>query len=191
MAKKHYVLDTSALLENPDIINPRHKFKEDACIYLPPVVIRQLDGLKNNVKVANNSRVASKYIEELMDSNKISFSDKYEYVDKLASEADNVIVGTALHMKKTLGEEGQVCLVTTDRNMRIVARHYYNIEVACVEHETEPVWVKKVENSCSGITETEISGKRPAKSDTSLFAIIVGYIVLFFILLTGSYIFCT
>jgi len=93
--KNFYVFDTSALIENPNIINSY--CRKNACIGIPFVVMKQLDGLKNNPEVSYNARKASQYIERLMSSNKIFFLKKYSYVDMLDSKADNIIVGAALY----------------------------------------------------------------------------------------------
>ncbi|MFN3739562.1 MAG: PIN domain-containing protein [Thermodesulfovibrionales bacterium] len=110
-----YVLDTSALMEKPKLVR---KLGNRAII--PIAVIRELDGLKNssNPAKAKAARKASRAIEEYRPT---IYHGQYEKVEGLESEADLKIVGTALKLQKEIGD---VALVTTDVNMRNVARAY-------------------------------------------------------------------
>lgn len=127
-----YVLDTTAIIDNPMIIK-----KLNGKVIIPLTVIKQLDYLKNSddEKKAKRSRWASRIIDELGEKGDISSGvtindgrttvqilSKYENVDGLASDADNRIVGTALKVKN--GLDNDVFLVTLDVNMRNVARGY-------------------------------------------------------------------
>jgi len=116
--KKTYVFDTSALIEIPDMIS---QFKRHN-VFIPTPVIRQLDGLKNdeNELVAYNARIASQYIEAYQGKN-IRLISQWEPINILNNEADNQIVGSVVWLKRNGYDP---ILVSTDRNMRIVAREY-------------------------------------------------------------------
>lgn len=130
--KKTYVLDTTVLIYDPDIF---YKLGE-ADIVVPLAVIKELDGLKNsdNKLVAQAARKISREIDRLGSYGDLIAGMKlptgpvlriykeYVTIDELESENDNKIVGAALKIK---GETGNVVkLLTTDNNMRIVARAY-------------------------------------------------------------------
>lgn len=109
------VLDTSYLIERPSCVKDL-----GGEIVIPAIVLKELDGLKNNTKedVARNARIASNNILEAQRGGRLKIVSQYRKVDMLASYADNVIVGTALKLKEK-GED--VILMTTDKNMKIAA----------------------------------------------------------------------
>lgn len=114
MGEKIYIIDTSALIENPGIIS-----KLKGKIFLPEKVMRELDGLKKSAdkNVNYNARKASQDIEKNI--NRIKIAPPYEKVTLLTSEADNQVIGTAIHAKKQ-GLEPLV--LSTDRNIRIAVK---------------------------------------------------------------------
>jgi len=118
---KTYVLDTSALINFPDIISTIKKHN----VVIPGTVIRQLDYLKNNndESVAWCSRKASRSIEKYQRRNRVKIMGNMRdgLVDMLHSGADNQIVATGIYLKR---QGRDVCLLSTDRNMRIAARKY-------------------------------------------------------------------
>ena len=130
--KKTYVLDTTVLIYDPDIF---YKLA-DADIVVPLATIKELDGLKNSDKelVAQAARKISRELDrlgsygdliagmKLPTGSVLRIYKEYVTIDELESENDNKIVGAALKIK---GETGNVVkLLTTDNNMRIVARAY-------------------------------------------------------------------
>jgi rRNA-processing protein FCF1 len=121
MKKTFYVLDTSALIQYPDIIE---RIKKRHTVVIPSAVMRELDGLKKskNQEVAERAILASKWIEyEQSRGRKIRIEDGFVPVNALSSEADNQVLGCA----KWLKEQGnRVILVTTDRNERVVAESH-------------------------------------------------------------------
>ncbi|MGD0282801.1 MAG: PIN domain-containing protein [Dissulfurispiraceae bacterium] len=133
-----YVLDTSALVEDALIIN-----NLQGRVIIPAVVIRQLDGLKNNQDNgrANAARRASQAIETAVMNNKAEICHGYEKVEMLDSVADNKIVGTALLLDRK--HDGKVVLVATDRNMRIASMSF-GIEVHKGMIDVEPTdeWLR-------------------------------------------------
>ena len=112
-----YVLDTTVLIDDPDIIRRLGQVN----VVIPTAVIRQLDGLKNSTKegVARNARSAARFIE--IYSGRVSVSPNHVPVEGLSNWADNQIVGTAVYLNRSAGS---VTLLTTDRNMRTIARAY-------------------------------------------------------------------
>jgi len=129
MTPKVYVLDTSTLIENPEIINP---YKAEDYFVIPAVVLRQLDGLKNNPATSYNARKASQYIEQMQAEERLAVTDRYIPVNMLENKADNMIVGTAIFTKENV-DDYEVCLASTDRNMRIVANYYGVDTVKAIE----------------------------------------------------------
>jgi len=129
--KTVYVLDTTVLIDDPDIF---YKLG-DALIVVSTAVIRELDGHKKSGKehIARAARKVSRFLDNLSSYSDIAAGAKistggvimitpqYELIDDLASEADNRIVGAAIYLKRDYED---VELLTTDTNMRTVARVY-------------------------------------------------------------------
>ena len=127
---KTYVPDTSALLAYPDLM-----FRLEKCeVVIPRAAIRELHGLKRSEhlliaqaaeKVLNTLRVFGGCLGvgvSLITGSVLRTYEAYEEIDDLASEADNKIVGAAISLKKEKG--GEVVVLSTDTNMRNVARAY-------------------------------------------------------------------
>ena len=107
---KTYVVDTSILIDDPDIFFKMGK----SHIIVPTAVIRELDGLKNNADavVAASARKVSRLLDKLGSSQNIALGartaagstvricNRYQTVNDLASISDNKIVGTALKLKR-------------------------------------------------------------------------------------------
>ncbi len=130
--KKTYVLDTTVLIYDPDIF---YKLG-DADIVVPLAVIKELDGLKKSDveltaqaarKIARTLDRWGSYADliagvKLPTNATVYIYTDYEDIDGLESQADNRIVGAALKIKRE--KDIDVILVTTDTNMRTVARAY-------------------------------------------------------------------
>lgn len=118
---KFVVVDTSALIELPDVINRI----DPATVFVPLTVIKQLDGLKTNPNTerSTKARSASFFIEEGIKSGRVTVLTQYDNVDGLDNLSDNKIVGAAVRLKKE-NPDAEVALLATDRNMRIVASGY-------------------------------------------------------------------
>ena len=128
--KTTYVLDTTVLLYEPDVM---YKLKDNV-IVIPAVVIKEIDGLKRNQNenTAQAARQVARTLDlfgsyaDLTDGVRLStggilkVSNEHIEIDALESKADNKILGTALLIKKVSG--GKVVVLTTDTNMRTVAR---------------------------------------------------------------------
>lgn len=136
MRRFTYVPDTSVLVSNPKLpyeLGLRHK--PGAChIVIPAAVIRELDGIKKDMKTFKGK--AARYVARMLDRFS-SYADliagvqlstggilhtsyEYDYINELASDADNKIVGTAIKLKRENG--GTVIVLTTDGNMRTISR---------------------------------------------------------------------
>lgn len=125
------MLDTTVAIENPDIIYSSGQ----SDWVIPMAVLREIDGLKNSEKelVAKAARQLARTLDRLGSYGDLAAGVKlstgsvlrivteHDQVDGLASDADNRIVGTALKLKK---EGENIVLLTTDTNMRTVARAY-------------------------------------------------------------------
>lgn len=116
--QKYIVVDTSALIEIPDVIQR----VDPATVFVPLTVIKQLDGLKNNpdIERSKKARSASFFIDEGMKNGNVTVLTAYDHVDGLDNASDNKIVGAAVRLKRE-NPEAVVALLATDRNMRIVA----------------------------------------------------------------------
>lgn len=129
-----YVLDTSVLITDPDVFS---KLGESQLI-IPTASIKELDGLKKNPDPdeprAKAARKVARILDRLGDYQDISVGAKtswgttvkicnrYRLIDDLASNADNRIVGTAIRLRDET--QSNVVLLSTDANMRNIARSY-------------------------------------------------------------------
>lgn len=116
---RHYILDTSVIIQSRHIIEQLLIFKENNT-YIPVSVLKELDGLKDSStqEIADIAREASAYIytyaqtgrvetDRHVPSTKIKktnlyICDRYELVDELNSQADNKILGTAIWLQMAL-----------------------------------------------------------------------------------------
>lgn len=128
--KKTYVLDTSALLIYPDLM-----FRLEGCeVVIPKAVVRELTGLIHHIQKPL-AEAAEKVLDTLhffggdlsagvglLTGVTLRTYDAYEPIDDLVSAADNRIVGAAISLKNENG--GEVIVLSTDTNMRNVARAY-------------------------------------------------------------------
>jgi len=132
---KTYVLDTSVLIEDPDVF-----FKlGDGDIVLSTAVIKEIDGLKRNPDPEDVRAKAARKVSRTLDrigsygdistgartfaGSTVLITTDHTEIDDLASNADNRIVGTAIRLTKEAGDNS-VILVSTDSNMRNVTRAY-------------------------------------------------------------------
>lgn len=132
--KKIFVIDTSVLIEDPDVL-----FKLGGNeIVIPTAVLKELDGLKKHPDPDEHRAKAARQVTRTLDmlgsyqdistgartsaGSIVRICNQYKVIDDLVSSADNRIVGTAIKLK----EEGigRVILVSTDGNMRNVTRSY-------------------------------------------------------------------
>jgi predicted ribonuclease YlaK len=128
-----YVVDTSVLIEDPKVFFRLGRSQ----IFIPMAVMKELDGLKKstNLARAGAARRVTRILDGLSGSQDIAHGastssgsivrifSRYMTIDGLASDADNKIVGAALRLKLETGN-ANVIVLTTDGNMRNVARSY-------------------------------------------------------------------
>ena len=135
MTKKNFVLDTNVLLHDPKALA---KF-EDNDIYLPIVVIEEIDKFKKNMnEIGRNARYVARFLDSLRDRGRLDdgvklgenlgvlrivFSRKQvDLWPQIGNPADNAILNVALELtkeKESVGEK--VIFVTKDANLRIKA----------------------------------------------------------------------
>jgi predicted ribonuclease YlaK len=132
--RKIYVLDTSVLIEDPDVF---YKLG-DSEIIVPTAVIKEIDGLKKNADPEEHRAKAARKVARTLDrlgsyqdistgaktpvGSIIRISNQFTPIDDLASNMDNRVVGTAIRLREESG--AKVILISTDGNMRSVARAY-------------------------------------------------------------------
>lgn len=132
--RKTYVLDTSVVIEDPDVF---YKLG-DGDVVIPTAVIKEIDGIKRNPDPEEPRAKAARKVARTLDrlgsyqdiatgartssGSKVRICSRYTAIDDLASNADNRIVGTAIKLKEESDEK--VILVSTDGNMRNIARAY-------------------------------------------------------------------
>lgn len=140
-----YVTDTSVLITNPDVV-----YTLAGVVVVPAAVIREIDGLKRSDKeeVAKAARKIARLLDRLGSRGNIAEGVNLNSVvrirvvtssrpiDGLSSERDNRIVGTAVALRD-MGED--VVLLTTDTNMRTIARAYGITAESCECEEQVPL----------------------------------------------------
>lgn len=116
--EKFVVVDTSALMHFPEVL------KCGGCLFfIPLTVIRQLDGLKNDDERGNKSRQASRCVEAGQKEQKVIILNRYVPLEGVKNKSDNKIVGAAVQLAQD-NPGRNIVLLTTDRNMRLVANGY-------------------------------------------------------------------
>lgn len=129
---KIYILDTTVLLYDPNLMYELG----DSTIIIPTAVIKELDGIKRSEEEnkAKAARQVARTLDRLGSCGDLSAGVKlptggilrvytgYEGIDDLASQTDNRVIGAAIRLKKET--EGRVIVLTTDTNMRTIARSY-------------------------------------------------------------------
>jgi len=131
--QKIYVLDTSILIEDPDVF---YKLGGSEII-VPTAVVKEIDGLKRHPDPKEPKAKAARKVARMLDrlgsyqdiaagartsvGSVVRIYNQYAAIDDLASEADNRVVGASIKIKSEMGE---VTLLTTDNNMRTIARAY-------------------------------------------------------------------
>ena len=160
MEDKIYVLDTTVLIEAPD-----YMYRGEGMFVIPTAVIKEIDGLKNSdqKEVAAAARKVARTLDTLGSYGNLTSGVRlstggtlrvytnYVEIDDLNSKNDNRIVGTAMALKKET--DSDVKLVTTDINMRTVARaHGIKAEIPdCVSVIGENADIKMVNNTTNDL----------------------------------------
>ena len=134
MSKKIFVLDTNVLIHNPQAM---FSFENNRVV-IPITVIEEVDNFKKGLdEKGRNARQIGRYLDELREKGSLKDGVPIEKggtiqvvlsrkVSDTASEIlitdtnDNLIIGTALYMKKK-NPEISVILVSKDANVRIKA----------------------------------------------------------------------
>lgn len=132
--KTIFVIDTSVLIEEPDVF---YKLGGNE-IVVPTAVIKELDGLKRHPDPDDHRAKSARRVTRTLDmlgsyqdistgastsaGSIVRICNQYQIIDDLASNMDNRVVGTAVRLQEE--GAGRVILVSTDGNMRNVARSY-------------------------------------------------------------------
>lgn len=137
MERNLYILDTNAILYNPDIINEL----ENAEIVIPQVVLQELDKIKlasNDRDLRYRARRASRILFDLAEKGSLTsgvklengsvvkvaiFNPNMDYPDNLSiKNSDDKIIAIAYQVSKAAKKPGT--LVTNDLNMLVKAQLY-------------------------------------------------------------------
>lgn len=137
MERKVYILDTNAILYNPDIFNDL----ENADIYIPQVVLQELDKIKlssQDKDLRYRARRASRILFDLSEKGSLMegvtlpngstvriavFNNNADYPDNLSlKNSDDKIIAIAYQVGKS--QDAPVTLVTNDLNMLVKAQIY-------------------------------------------------------------------
>lgn len=166
MTRRIYVTDTNVLVLNPDIL-----LEFGHCqIVVPMAVITELDRFKrlpdHNDPRAKAARQVTRILDSLGQKGDISvgtrtpagalvsISRRHLEISDLASRFDNMILGTAIHLKRN--NHLEVIMLTNDGNMRAAARAYGIKAEACPAS-------KKIPSDGRGKTVRVVSA--PEKAD--------------------------
>ena len=151
MSNQIYVLDTNVLLYDADALK---KFGK-ADIYLPIVVISELDNYKKGLSSVNqNSRRVSRFLDKLRQKGnfnegisigrgkgKLYILNGSFFDDKQYKTNDEKILHFAQKLQQTLPDK-QVVLVTKDLNMRIMAN---TMNLHTIDYTNENISEKDIE----------------------------------------------
>lgn len=123
---KKYLLDTSAIVHDPDILSNLEKSK----IVIPVAVLEELDKLKSQFSLAGaNARQFLKILDRLDITNSVTLENEsvlnldvndYGSMGSDKSYGDNKILACAVALNK----EFEIILLSKDYNLRIRARAY-------------------------------------------------------------------
>jgi predicted ribonuclease YlaK len=190
---KTYVIDTSVLIEDPDVL---YKLGNSE-IVIPIAVIKEIDGLKRNPDSGEPRAKAARKVARTLDmlgslqdiatgartsaGSTVRICRKHAVIDDLASNADNRIVGSAIKIKEET--QGNVILVSTDGNMRTVTRAYgitaknypFHPDDA-IDRPKEKLW-QLVFQASDYIKHSHPAANRISASDTGMIRNIIAVIV--------------
>lgn len=126
-----YVIDTSFLMEYPDIVS-RLGNENGAHIYIHKAITDELEWIKNdkkNIKTAEQKRKAAAAAQELINLNakigesKLLQKDKESYLfitdedvsyDSMATNGDRRLLGLAMKLKERYTEEDEIVILVID-----------------------------------------------------------------------------
>lgn len=125
--RKHYVIDTNVLLEDPGCIEQLRSDNENAC-YLPQTVLQELDKLKRQPAKAHLvSRAVSAVEAAVLHGHLRVVTGDYQALalpssaPEVKSSPDQYIIADARSLLATVPREEPVVLVSNDRLLRIMA----------------------------------------------------------------------
>lgn len=111
--RKNYVVDTSVLLDNPKCIQILRNGSEND-IYLPYTVVRELDGLKKDKRLAT---VVSRVVDEI---------ESNEFIKLIGSESPQSGEGDLQILQEIKQSEiADPILVTNDKLFRVLCKYHH------------------------------------------------------------------
>ncbi|MDD3050124.1 MAG: PhoH family protein [Candidatus Cloacimonetes bacterium] len=174
--KKTFVLDTNVLIHNPQAL---FSF-EDNKVVIPITVIEEIDNFKKGLdEKGRNARQIGRYLDKIRAKGSLKdgvsldnggflqvaiSSEIAELTEKLLSTNinDNLIIGTALYMKK-IEPKSIVVLVSKDANVRIKAD---SVGLTAENFETDKI---KFEELYTGLINHEVDEKQFTKMNKESF----------------------
>ena len=138
---KAFVLDINVLMDVPNI----YDLLEPSIIYIPSIIIKELDGLKNSkdCETHDKSKVASNELAKftglgylrngitIPSGSCLKTTDKYEEVDCFKNN-DDILMGTVLALQKEFKDRVNVILLSNNANMRLSAN---NLSIKACEYK--------------------------------------------------------
>lgn len=121
-----YTLDTNAIFRNPYILDT---FK-DCNVYIPNVVLEEVDKYKNDIDLKKPSRIFSNFVDRLHDTNYVTENNVTVHFPIISMDEDLRYLGgfsndnAIIHIAKVF----KTVLISGDTNVRIKARKYALIE---------------------------------------------------------------
>ena len=103
---KKVVLDTNVILDDPEILE-----NEEYEIYIPLVVLQEIDGLKNKLNVGYNARTAIRKIYQLVKQNKIHLVET-----PIEQKNDDLILDVAKNLNTPLISNDITILIKAKQN---------------------------------------------------------------------------
>lgn len=134
MSKRTYVVDTSVLIADPDVL-----LKLGGCtIVVPMAAIGELDRFKRSADAQDPRAKAARRVTRILDAlgteqdistgartpsgSSLMIYRSHAAINGLSSSADNKVIGAAVKIRNAMRTE--VVVLSNDRNMRNVSRAY-------------------------------------------------------------------
>lgn len=203
--RKTYVLDTSVVIEDPDVF---YKLG-DGEVVIPTAVIKEIDGIKRNPDPEEPRAKAARKVARTLDrlgsyqdistgaitssGSTVRICNRYTVIDDLASNADNRIVGTAIKLKEESDEK--VILVSTDGNMRNIARAYriraenypfYLGDSLLNRLKEKPLAERNPVRHIKSVPARSRISSKPSSESKGIGAVVLVVIAIFFILILNA-----
>lgn len=156
------VVDTNVLIHDPNAI---FRLREQGeTLYIPYVVLQELDGLKNRPDIGFDANEVASKIEKLRQTGDktvvIVSRIRFEGIDQLdPREADDRVIATAQWVKNDLGKwHSRIVLISRDKLLRLKARELLSgVDVEDYEKdsskEADPSLIREINVSKDEVCE--------------------------------------